>query len=72
MLDKFLSFAKMLPADRLGPVEDALAEIMASYSDQYDFSDAERQIIDQRVSETQPSFAHPDDIKNLFGQPFSA
>jgi hypothetical protein len=72
MLEKFLSFAKTLPADQLGSVEDALAEIMESYSDRYVFSDAERQVIDQRVAEAAPAFAHPDDIEKLFGKPFSA
>ncbi len=72
MLEKFLSFAKALPKDQLGPVEDALAEIMESYSDRYAFSDAERQVIDQRVAEARPAFAHPDAIEKLFGKPFSA
>jgi hypothetical protein len=72
IIEKFLSFANALPANQLVGVEDALAEIMESYSDRYAFSDAERDVIDQRVTEEQPAFAHPDAIAKLFGKPFSA
>jgi hypothetical protein len=72
ILEKFLSFANALPAKQLGGVEDALAEIMESYSDRYAFSEAERDIIDQRVAEEHPTFAQPDNISKLFGKPVSA
>jgi hypothetical protein len=48
-----------LPAKQLGGVEDVLAEIMESYSDRFAFSDAERDVIDQRVAEEQPAFSRP-------------
>ena len=72
VLEKFLHFAERLPADRLVSIESALAEIMVSYSDRYDFSADELQAIDQRVAEAKPTFAAPDAITQLFGKPFSA
>lgn len=72
ILETFLQFAEGLPAGRLRSVETALAEIMASHSERYDFTAAEQQIIDQRVAETRPAFASDKDIAKLFGKPFSA
>jgi DNA-directed RNA polymerase subunit N (RpoN/RPB10) len=72
ILEKFVHFAERLPADRLSSVEMALAEIMESYSERYEFTSSEQQIIDQRVTESSPEFSSGDDIAKLFGKPFSA
>lgn len=72
VLEKFLQFAERLPAERLSSVEAALAEIMASHSDRYDFNAAELAMLDQRVAEEQPAFSDSGDIAKLFGKPFSA
>lgn len=71
MLDTFVSFAKGLPADRLQAVEAALAELMASYSEQYMFTDSELADLDRRVAEPKPTFSDPAEIAKLFGKPFS-
>ena len=72
MLEKFVSFAKGLPADRLQSMEAALAELMESYSDEYDFTATELAEIDRRVADANPQFARSGDIAKLFGKPFSA
>ena len=72
VLEKFLHFAERLPADRLNSIEIALAEIMESYSERYDFSVSEKQMIDQRMAEAHPAFSSSEDIAQLFGKPFSA
>ena len=72
ILDKFVSFAEGLPADRLQSVEATLAALMESYSEQYDFTSAELSEIDQRIADSNPQFSNPDEITKLFGKPFSA
>lgn len=72
ILEKFLQFAERLPTDRLNSVETALAEIMESYSDRYDFMPLEQRVIDQRVAEARPEFSSAQDITKIFGKPFSA
>lgn len=72
VLDTFVQFTDRLPADRLSSVEAALAQIMASHSEQYDFSLPELALIDQRVVAEAPEYSASDDIKKLFGKPFSA
>ena len=72
ILEKFVSFAQQLPADRLKSVEAALAAVMETYAEGYDLTAAELNIIDQRVAETQPEFADPDEVTKLLGKPFSA
>ncbi|MEE9433361.1 MAG: hypothetical protein V3V15_03890 [Sphingorhabdus sp.] len=51
MLEKFVSFAKHLPADRLESVEASLAALMESYSEKYDLTKAELAEIDRRAAE---------------------
>ncbi len=72
VLEKFLSFAQQLPADRLKSVEAALGALMATYSENRDFTAAELDVLDQRVAEAHPTFSDPDDIAKLLGKPFSA
>lgn len=72
MLEKFVSFARGLPADRLQSMEAALAELMESYSDEHDFTAPQLAEIDRRVADANPQFAKSDDISRLFGKPFSA
>ena len=72
ILEKFRHFAESLPIDRLNSVEFALAEIMESYSEAYDFSANEKEVIDQRLTESNPEFADRADVAKLFGKPFTA
>ena len=71
MLDKFLSFAKALPADRLESMEESLAALMKSYSAEYGFTASELAEIDRRVAEDRPQYAAPEAIEKLFGKTFS-
>lgn len=68
VLDSFVAFAKSLPADRLGPVEDMLAMLMSSYSDEQDFSDQQLAELDRRLAEPRPRFVEATVIEQLFGR----
>jgi hypothetical protein len=72
MLDKFVTFAKALPADRRQSVEEALAALMESLSAEYEFTPAELAEIDRRAAEPNPQFSDPADITQIFGKPFRA
>lgn len=72
MLDKFLSFAKRLPADRLASVEGSLAALMESFSEGYELTPDELAEIDRRIASDDPEFSRQDDITKIFGQPFAA
>ena len=52
-------------------VEKFHQRVEQSSSDQYAFTAAERQMIDQRVAEAKPEFASSEDICKIFGKPFS-
>ncbi len=71
MLEKFLSFAEALPADRREAVEAVLAALMESHSPEHDLTAAERAEIDRRLAEPAPKFADKADIARLFGKPFA-
>lgn len=68
VLDSFLAFAKALPADRLGSIEDALLVLMQSYSAQAEFSASELAILDHRVAEERPAFARKSAVEQLLGK----
>lgn len=72
MLDKFISFAEGLSAERREAVEAALAALMDSYSSDYEFTPNELEEIDRRVAEPKPRFASPNEIEKLFGKSFGA
>ncbi|MBX9644537.1 MAG: hypothetical protein K2W91_10610 [Novosphingobium sp.] len=72
VLDKFLSFAKALPADQLESVEESLAALMESMSPKYDLTPAELAELESRMAESNPKFADPADITKIFGKPFRA
>ncbi len=72
MLEKFVSFAKALPSDRLESVEENLAALMESLSDKHGFSDSELSEIDRRSAIVDPEFSNPSDITKIFGKPLSA
>jgi hypothetical protein len=71
MLDTFMSFAKGLPPSRLEAVEAALAELMASYSDEHMFTQDELAELDRRLADPAPKFADPEEITRLLGKPFA-
>ena len=70
IIDKFLSFASALPSDRLESVEAALAALMESYSEDFDFTALELSEIDHRLAVAKPEFADPEHIAELFGKSF--
>jgi hypothetical protein len=70
MLDKFMSFAKDLPADRLESVEESLAALMESLSERYEFTPDQLAELDQRMAEEHPEYASEDTITKIFGKPF--
>jgi len=71
VLETFMAFAKRLPADRLQSVEDTLAMLMETHSEQNEFTDAELAEIDRRVAASDPQFADPGEIEKLFVKPFN-
>ncbi len=71
MIDKFIAFAKSLPADRLGPVEEALGTIMATWDEDTGFTSDELATLDQRLAETTPAYSSENDITDLLGKPFA-
>lgn len=70
VLDKFLSFAKALPADKLEAVEESLAALMESMSPEHDFTPAELAELEARAADPNPEFADPAEIAKIFGKPF--
>ena len=72
VLDKFISFAKTLPADRRGPVEDAMQAMMNSFADEYAFTASETAELDRRLAEPKAEYAAPGDIEKLLGKPFTS
>ena len=72
MLEKFMAFAKALPADRLESVEEVLAALMETYSDKYDLTADQLAEMDRRVAEENPEYASQEAITAIFGKPFSA
>ena len=70
VLDQFISFAKSLPSDRRGPVEDAMTAMMDSFGDAYAFTASEIGEIDRRLAEPKAEYAPREDIEKLLGTPF--
>lgn len=62
VLDRFLDFARALPEDRLQPVEEALAAIMASAKPETAFSEDEMGELDRRVAIAEPRYADPAEV----------
>ena len=61
MLEKFMAFAKGLPADRLESVEEVLAVLMESHSEKYDLTADQLAELDRRVAEERPEFSDPEE-----------
>lgn len=72
VLEKFVSFVKRLPAEQLGSLEANLADLMASYSEEFALTDEEISEIDKRIADPNPQFASQEEIVAIFGKPFSA
>ena len=66
MLDKFMSFAKDLPADRLESVEETLAALMESLSEKYEFTPDQLAELDSRMAEEHPEYASEEAITKIF------
>jgi hypothetical protein len=69
VLDKFVSFAKALPAEQLEAVEASLAEIMESMSDDSDFTPEELAELDRRMADPNPRMADDAAVERLLGRP---
>jgi uncharacterized protein Smg (DUF494 family) len=65
ILDRFFDFARALPADRLGPVEDLLAAVMDTSDIANAFSADELAELDRRIAEPR-EYATQDEIAALF------
>lgn len=72
MLDRFIAFAKGLPADRRSPLDEAMGAIMATYSNEHDFCETELGELDRRMAEPRPQYSSPEAIGNLLGKRFKA
>ena len=57
VLEKFISFAKALPADRRGTVDDAMTAMMDGFVDQYAFTASETAELDRRLAQPKAEFA---------------
>lgn len=68
MLEKFVAFAQSLPAQSRHAVEDTLAVMMASYSDEGAFTSIELDELDRRVAEPNVEYAAPEAIADLLGR----
>ena len=71
VLEKFISFAKALPADRRGTVEDAMTAMMDGFADQHAFTAGETAELDCRLAEPKAELAAPRDNEMLLGKPFA-
>ncbi len=72
MLEKFMAFAKDLPAESMVSLEITLAQIMDSYSGTYDFTPEQLAEMEKRMAEENPKYASQEAITAIFGKPFSA
>jgi hypothetical protein len=72
MLEKFMAFARDLPAESRESLEITLAQIMDSYSGKYDFTPDQLADMEKRMAEENPEYASPEAITAIFGKPFSA
>lgn len=72
VLESFMSFAERLPADRRQSVKAILSALMATCSKGNGFTTGELEELDRRVTESDPRYASPDTIAELFGKSFPA
>lgn len=70
ILDKFIAFARALPAEGREQMDLALAALMDSYDSRYDFTAEELNELRRRAEETDPQYSDPQDIAEIFGKPF--
>lgn len=66
VLDRFLDFARALPADRLQTVEDVLEAIMNAAEPGVEFSATELAELDRRMAEPDPRYASGNEVESLF------
>jgi hypothetical protein len=71
VLESFIAFTKGLSGEKRQAIESDLAALMEAYSDRYAFTPDEMSELDRRVAEPNPKFAGADQIKRVFGKPFS-
>lgn len=72
ILEKFIAFASQLPSDHKLALETSLADIMANWLSEYDFSEDELSEIKQRLDNPSPQYADTKAIEKLLGKSFSA
>ena len=71
MIDRFVAFTKGLSGDRLDSIEEALADLMASYSDDDTLSSDELQELGRRLANPRPRYANALNVEKLLGKPLS-
>jgi uncharacterized protein YigA (DUF484 family) len=64
-LDKFVAFARELPADRLERLEEVLDDLMHDLAPENDFTPEELAEIDRRLADAAPEMADPAEIEAL-------
>ncbi len=67
-LEKFVAFARDLPADRREQLEEILDDLMRDLAPESDFTPEELAEIDQRLAEVDPEMADPAEIEALLGR----
>ena len=72
VLERFISFTKALPADRLGTVEDAMTAMMDGFAGDYALTASESAEIDRRLAEPKARYVAPGEIEKLLGKPFAS
>lgn len=68
IIETFVSFAQRLSGERRAAVEADLADLMARYSGEHEFSVKELSELDRRVAEPEPAYASADQMEELLGK----
>lgn len=71
-IEKFVQFMHSLPAESAQSVEETLDQIMASYSEEVEYTPEQLTELDQRMAEAEPEYSSKEAIAAIFGKPFSA
>jgi hypothetical protein len=67
IIESFVSFAEGLTGQRRKALEAELAALMESYSERFGFTAEELEDIEQRLAESNPTFATADEVEAVLG-----
>jgi len=71
-LDKFVAFAKALPAKEKADIEAVLTSMMLTYADETLLSPAQEEENRKRFADPNPQYATQEQVTEIFGKPFPA